>query len=185
MLYRVFAFDSADPAATAEPFAVPRARQGGGRHDNPDLYTALYASRDAISAVAEFLQPFRGRTIANAAFTRPDGRAMTLATIDDATLPPLVDLDDPAVLVAIGHRPSAVATSVRTTTQRLALDQFQRRAVGISWWSTLEAGWTNVTLFDERLPGALPVVTLDRLHVGHASVVAAADRLSVGLRRRG
>jgi hypothetical protein len=182
VLYRVFAFDWTDAAARAEPLAIPRQRQGSGRHDNPDFYTALYVAREPVSAVAEFLQAFRGQTIGAGAFDRSDGRAMTLATLADEALPALVDLDDPATLVQIGRRPSAIATGVRATTQRMALDRFENDAAGLSWWSTLEASWTNVTLFDVRLPAMLEVVEIDRLHVAHAVVIAAAERLSVGLR---
>ena len=182
VLWRVFPFDWDDPTARPEPWSVRRDRQGGGRHDNPDLYTALYAARDPASAVAEFLQPFRGRVIGPAAFVRPDGRVRTLAALDDSALPPLVDLDEPTTLVRIGWRPSAIATGVRTTTQRLALERFRDAAVGLSWWSTLEAGWTNVTLFDVRVESLPEVIDMERLGLEQPAVVAAAERLSVGLR---
>ena len=184
MLWRVFPFDWEDPAARPQPLAVDRDRQGGGRHDNPDHYGALYLSREPISAVAEFLQAFRGRTIGDQAFARPDGRHITLASLDEGGLPPLVDLDDPSVLVRIGRRPSEVATAVRETTQRLALELFMAEAAGLSWWSTLEAAWTNVTLFDVRIPRLPDVVSVERLGVDHEVVSAAAERLGVTLVRR-
>jgi hypothetical protein len=94
----------------------------------------------------------------------------------------LVELDDPQVLVAIGRRPSEVATGHRPITQALALARFQAGAVGLSWWSILEAEWTNVTLFDVRLPvGGLPVHGVTPLTTSHSSVIAAADRLGIGL----
>ncbi len=183
MLWRVFPFDWQAPQARPEPLAVARERQGDGRHDNPDHFTALYLAREPISAVAEFLQAFRGQTIDDRAFARPDGRSLTLASLDDAEVAALVDLDDPHVLVAIDRRPSTVATGDRVTTQRLALERFLEGAAGLSWWSTLEARWTNVTLFDVRLPRLPQVINVDRLHARHEVVVAAADRLGVALRR--
>ena len=121
--------------------------------------------------------------IGDGAFVRPDGQIRTLASLDDSTLPPLVDLDDPATLVRIGLRPSSVATGVRAATQRLALERFRDEAVGLSWWSTLEATWTNVTLFDVQLPVRPPVLEIERLTITHPAVVAGAERISVGLRR--
>lgn len=179
MLYRVFPFD---PALDPEPLAVPRSLQGGGRHDNPDHYTALYLSTEPIAAVAERIQAFRGQALDPSDLRLVDGRVWAVAALDDAALPPLIDLDDPRVLVAIDRRPSAVATGHRPTTQRIALERFQAGAVGLSWWSTLEAGWTNVTLFDERLPpGRLPIHGVTPLTTAHSSVIAAADRLGIGL----
>lgn len=185
MLWRVFPFHLEDPAARPQPLAVDRERQGAGRHDNPDVYAALYLSREPVSAVAEFLQAFRGRTIGDRVFARPDGRHITLASLDEGGLPRLVDLDDPSVLVRIGWRPSEVATAVRQTMQRLALELFRAEAAGLSWWSTLEAAWTNVTLFDVRIPRLPDVVGVERLGVEHEVVNAAADRLGVTLIRGG
>ncbi len=178
MLFRVFGWL---PDATPDPLRVPRDRQGAGRHDDPDRYTAWYLAREAVSAVAEAIQGFRGQELIAAALIRPDGARRALATLDDAAVPPLLDLDDPAVLVERHLRPSGVATGVRRTTQRLAASAFDDGAVGLSWWSALEASWTNVTLFAERLDGPPPVVDAVALTLDHPAVVEAADRLGVRL----
>ena len=125
--------------------------RAAGRHDNPDHYTALYLAREPISAVAERIQGFRGQRLTEGVFTRPDGRVEALAEIDDTGWPELVDLDDPEVLAARRIRPSRVATGDRPMTQGLALELFLGGATGLAWWSTLEAAWTNVTVFEERL----------------------------------
>jgi RES domain-containing protein len=178
-LYRVFPLA---PRRLPRPLDVPRTRQGANRHDNPDRYTALYLARDPISAVAEAIQGFRGRTLTDADLERADGRRLALAALDDADLPSLIDLDDPSVLVARGWRPSRVATRRRSTTQALAAALFDDGAIGCAWWSTLEAEWTNVTLFGERI-GRLPLAgPAEPLSVGHPAVVAAAEHLGVGLR---
>jgi hypothetical protein len=178
VLFRVFGWL---PDTPPEPLRVPRDRQGGGRHDDPDRYTALYLAREAVGAVAEAIQAFRGQELSAAALVRPDGARRSLATIDDAGLPPLLDLDDPSVLVARGLRPSGVATGQRRVTQRIARDTYERGAPGLSWWSTLEASWTNVTLFAERLERLPPLVEATPLSLDHPALVEAAERLGVRL----
>lgn len=178
MLFRVFGWS---PDTPADPFRVPRTRQGGGRHDDPERYTALYLAREAVGAVAEAIQAFRGQELTAAAFVRPDGTRRSLAVVDDTALPPLVDLDDPAVLVERGLRPSGVATALRRVTQRIAGDAFDDGATGLSWWSTLEASWTNVTLFRERLAVLPNVVEAAPLTVDLPAVVEAAERLGIRL----
>lgn len=181
MLYRVFA---QLPDRRPDPFAVPRRFQGGGRHDNPDHYTALYLAREPISAVAERIQGFRGQRLVEGVFTRPDGRVDVLAQVDDAGWPELIDLDDPRVLAARAIRPSRVATGDRPTTQHLALDLFLGGATGLAWWSTLEASWTNVTIFQERLaPGLRRVVSTEPLTTVHPIVRDAAEHLLIDIAR--
>jgi hypothetical protein len=178
VLFRVFGWP---PDTPPEPLRVPRDRQGGGRHDDPDRYTALYLAREPVGAVAEAIQVFRGQELTAEALVRPDGSRRSLATIDDAAIPALVDLDDPRVLVARRLRPSSVATGIRRLTQRIAGDAYDGGAVGLSWWSTLESSWTNVTLFDERLAGRPPLVEAVPLTLDHPAVVEAAERLGVRL----
>ena len=91
-LYRVFPWA---PRRFVRPLDVPRSRQGANRHDNPDLYTALYLAREPDGAIAEAIQGFRGRTLTDRDLERADGRRLALATLDDGEVPPLVDLDDP------------------------------------------------------------------------------------------
>jgi len=182
VLYRVFPHVA---GTEPRPLAVPRAAQGAGRHDNPDHYLALYLARDPVAAVAERIQAFRGQELADGDLRRAGGAVLTLAAIDDSGLTPaLVDLDDPAILVRDRLRPSLVASLDRARTQRMALGYFERDAVGLSWWSTLRADWTNVTLFDVRVgPGALTVGALVTLTVVEPVVVEAAARIGVNLPR--
>ena len=160
---------------------MPRDRQGGGRHDDPERYTALYLAREAVGAVAEAIQAFRGQELSAATLIRPDGSRRALATLDDTGLPGLVDLDDPRVLTARRLRPSRVATGVRRITQRIAADAFDDGAIGLAWWSTLESSWTNVTLFRERLEASPPLVDTVVLTLDHPALVEAAERLGVRL----
>ena len=179
-LYRVFPYA---PRRLVRPLDVPRERQGANRHDNPDRYTALYLAREPVSAIAEAIQAFRGRTLADRDLERADGRRLALAALDDSDVPPLVDLDDPAVLVARGWRPSQVATRHRSTTQAIARTLFDDGAAGCSWWSALEASWTNVTLFGGRAGRLGLAAAVEPLSVEHPGVVTAAERLGVTLGR--
>jgi len=77
-------------------------------------------------------------------------------------------------------RPSHVATLRRAVTQAVAAAVFQEGAGGFEWWSTLDAEWTNVTLFYEK---ALPLATLagspKRLSVRLPEVREGAERLGI------
>ena len=98
-------------------------------------------------------------------------------------VPPLVDLDDPAVLVARGWRPSQVATRHRATTQSIARTLFDDGAVGCSWWSALDASWTNVTLFGSRGGRLALEAPTEPLTIAHPWLIVAAERLGIALAR--
>ena len=188
MLYRVFrALEGAASTARGGALFVPRERQGAGRHDSPGRYGAFYAARSAEAAVAETIQAFRGRDLAPDDLELADGSRLTLAKYDDSAVASLTDLDEPAVLLEEGWRPSAVASRDRTTTQAMAVRAFESGALGLSWWSTLDAAWTNVTLFAERTIGVGAVVVdgpAEPLSSRHPALVAAADHLAIPLVRR-
>lgn len=183
MLYRFFPWD---PAAVASSLGGalfnPRAQQGKGRHDNPDLYGALYVARVEVSAVAEWLAGFRGQTLGSDDFARTDGRRWALVGLGDAALGGIVDLDDPEELAARRIRPSRVATRTRATTQEVASGLFAEGVPGFGWWSTLEASWPNMTLFAERVLDALSVADGPReIGVDDPVVRAAAAAIGVTL----
>ena len=190
MLYRVFrALEGVPVDARGGPLYVPRERQGAGRHDSPTRFGAFYAARTPEAAVAESIQVFRGRDLTDEDLEYADGSRLTLATLDDTALGELLDLDDPAVLVHEAWRPSGVAGRDRSVTQGMAVRAFDAGALGLSWWSTLDAAWTNVTLFAERTLET-DMVTVEgvpeKLTTKHLAVVAAAAHLviPVATRRR-
>lgn len=180
-LWRVLPWD---PSATAgEPGGAlwaPRALQGTGRHDAPDLYGCLYLSEAAVSAVAEMLAPFRGTGDLQPELLVRAGRPLALAELELDAHAVLVDFDDPAVLTAETLRPSIVATGRREITQAYAVRQFERHpdAAGLRWWSTLEASWIHVTLFDRALD-AVSVRGVRILAVDDEAVTIAATRLGL------
>ena len=188
MLYRVFrALDGVAASARGGPLFVPRDRQGAGRHDDHERFGAFYAARSPVAAVAESIQAFRGRDLSPDDMELADGSRLTLATFDDSALESLMDLDEPAVLVEEGWRPSGVASRDRAVTQAMAVRAFEAGALGLSWWSTLDSAWTNVTLFAERTLEAGMVVLEgppEPLALKHPALVAAADHLAIPLSRR-
>ena len=185
VLYRVFPLlPGAAPTEPGGALFVPRVLQGLGRHDGPDRYGALYASTVPGSAAAERIQAFRGRVLRDDHLRRPDGSRLALVRIDDGGLDGSIDLDEPRELARRRLRPSRVATGDRTVTQRVAVDLFEEGIPGFAWWSTIEASWSNVTLFAER---AVPSLRVDGdpepLTLRSPSVREAAD--AVGIRLAG
>lgn len=182
MLYRAFpATPGAGPTDEGGALFVPRLDQGRGRHDNPDTYGALYLSRVPQSPIAEVLRDYVARGIAPRPLLR-EGSPLRLAVVDDAEIE-LVDLDDPRSLAARELRPSGVATHDREATQPLARGLYDEGAPGFEWWSTIEASWINVTLFEERVVGRLALVDEpEPLTIDHPAVQAAADAVGVFLR---
>jgi hypothetical protein len=165
ILYRIF---PRDPRAADDepggPLFWPRGLQGHGRHDNPDLYTCIYASEEPISPVAEALAPFRGAGELQPEMLEHGGRALALATLALPDEAPLLDLDDPRTLTAEGLRPSRVATRSRSLTQAQASRLFEEHpdAPGLRWWSSLESLWINATVFDRAAP-MLALEAVERL----------------------
>ncbi|HEV2856971.1 MAG TPA: RES family NAD+ phosphorylase [Solirubrobacterales bacterium] len=158
----------------------PRLQQGGGRHDNPDLYGCLYVAEDPVSAVAELLAPFRGTGKLLPSMLIRYGEPLSLAALDLDDGITVVDLDDPATLLATGLRPSQVATRHRQLTQRQAAEVYEAHpnAFGLRWWSTLESSWINWTIFD-RAARSLEVAATEELTVDHPVVHEAADLLGL------
>jgi hypothetical protein len=84
----------------------------------------------------------------------------------------LVNLDDPSQLASRQLRPSQVATLRRAVSQRMSASTFDEGAAGLLWWSTLDAEWTNATLFHSgarKGSGAMDRKAPDK-SVGHLTV---------------
>jgi hypothetical protein len=134
-----------------------------------------------VSAVAEALAAFRGTGHLTASMLEHLGRPLALAELalpDDSIV---VDLDDPEILLAEDLRPSRVATRARSITQQLATDLYRAHpeALALRWWSTLEASWINLSLFD-RATSSLAVTEVAELRIDDAVVRDAAALLGLG-----
>ena len=150
-LYRVFPY--LESARTREPgsaFYVPP--QGGGRLDNPAMYSVFYASSAAAGAIAEAFgrlpewtpavlegsPALRGSTRALARFELPD---------DD----PICDLDDPSTLIRLRLRPSDVVSRDYDGTRAWAQRIFEQgNWIGVRCWSYYDPRWASFGLWDIR-----------------------------------
>lgn len=180
-LYRCFAWRAAARDDQPDgPLWFPRMFQGEGRHDNPDVYGCLYVSDRPESCIAEQLAAFRGQRLTAAMLKRRD-LPLALAQLEIRGSATLLDLDDPSVLLRERLRPSQIATRRRSVTQPQALALYRRhpRAAGLRWWSTWEARWANVTVFDRAAAG-LRAIEVTELTLDHPALLDAAE--SFGLR---
>ena len=182
ILHRCLAWNER-AAADAPDGAVwfPRPYQGEGRHDNPAVYGCIYLSEQPLSCVVEQLARFRGQKL-TPSLLRRRGLPLALAELELSDDAELLDLDEPAVLRRERLRPSRVATRERAVTQpqALALHEKHAEAAGLRWWSTFEAQWLNVTLFD-RVGPALQLLSVRALDVADDEIAAAADVLGLRL----
>ena len=176
ILHRCFAWNErAGDAGPDGPLWFPRPFQGEGRHDNPPHYGCLYLSLSPLSTIVEQLARFRGQRLLPSLLRRR-GLPLALADLDLDDTAALLDLDDPVVLRRERLRPSRIATRDRTLTQpqALAIHDRHRTAAGLRWWSTYEATWINVTLFD-RAASKIRVQSVRTLTVEDDAVREAAD----------
>ena len=183
ILYRCFAWNAAAGDTSRDgPLWCPREFQGEGRHDNPDLYGCLYLADRAVSAIVEQLARFRGQRL-SAALLRRRGLPLGLAELELSDGAELIDLDDPAVLRRERLRPSAVATRDRGITQPQARRLHARHSAsaGLRWWSTYEAQWMHVTLFDRAIRD-LSLRRVRALTVEDPDVAGAAERFGMHVR---
>jgi hypothetical protein len=149
--------------------------QGEGRHDNPDTYGCLYLADRAVSCVVEQLAAFRGQRLI-ASLLRRRGLPLALAQIEVHDGATLLDLDDPVVLRRERLRPSRVATRHRSVTQPQALALYGAHpdVAGLRWWSSWEALWANVTVFDRASP-SLRLADVHELTLEDPTVLEAAE----------
>ena len=176
ILHRCFAWNAnARDDAPDGPLWFPRMYQGEGRHDNPDAYGCLYLADRPVSCVVEQIAAFRGQRL-TASILRRRGLPLALATIELDDRMTLIDLDDPATLRRERLRPSRVATRQRAVTQPQALDLYRRHpdTAGLQWWSTWEALWVNVTIFDRASPN-LRLRGIEALTLDAAPLTEAAE----------
>lgn len=183
ILYRCFAWDAGAGADERDgPLWCPREFQGEGRHDNPETYGCLYLADRAVSAIVEQLARFRGQRL-SPALLRRRGLPLGLAELELKDTVSLIDLDDPSTLKRERLRPSIVATRDRALTQpqARALHAKYRTHGGLRWWSTYEALWMHVTLFDRAIPN-LAVRGVRALTVEDPDVASAAERFGMHVR---
>jgi len=131
--------------------------------------------------VVEALAPFRASGNLSDSMLVRSGSRLGLSEIDADV--DVLDLDDPAVLRRERLRPSRVATRYRDVTQPVAAALYEKHAgVGaLAWWSTLEASWQNVTVFD-RAARRLKLRSTQVLTLDHPVVREAGEFLGLRVR---
>jgi hypothetical protein len=129
--------------------------------------------------VAELLMVFRTQPLL-AQYLAAEGFPYALASIDDSAVDGLLDLDDPRSLVGRSLRPSSVATRNRKLTRPMARAIYEEGVPGFEWWSTIEASWINVTLFEDRVVDRLTLAAEpEPLTLDHPAVREAAEAVGV------
>jgi len=156
-LWRVFPWDdAARPGERFSPAHVPTP-SGRGRFDLPlDRSPVLYLAETPDHALAELLQPWRGRPLQPAHFEH-GGCPLSLVEVHVGEDMPrgVMDLCDPDVLARAQVAPDVVASRHRHLTQPVAAAAWDAGHCGLRWWSTFWGDWHTVVLFVERLGPSL------------------------------
>jgi hypothetical protein len=175
-LYRVFPYlAAAAPGEPGSPLYLPP--QGGGRLDNPDLYSVFYAGSAEAGAVAEAFGRFPEWTraiLAGSPALPGSARALAAYRLYDGAS--VCDLDDAVQLAALGLRPSDVVSRDYARTREWARRLFREgRWSGVRWWSYYDPRWASLGIWDAA---ALSLVTLRVLTLDDPAVIEAARTIA-------
>jgi hypothetical protein len=134
------------------------------------LYRELYVADAATGAIA---QAFGRIAIWNGEMLRrPSGEALSLASYDDGDRVTVCDLDDPAMLLSLGLRPSNVVSRDRTITRDWSRRIYQTRSYsGISWWSSYDPQWRSFGIWSTS---SLSLADIRELSLSDADLLEAA-----------
>ncbi|HXM40199.1 MAG TPA: RES domain-containing protein [Bryobacteraceae bacterium] len=126
--------------------------QGGGRIDNPGIYSVLYLSDAAAGAIAEAFGRFPEWTpaILEGSPSLP-GSIPAIARYRLAEDAPICNLDDPKQLLALGLRPSDIVGRDYTRSRAWARRIYaQNRWSGVRWWSYYDPAWSSFGLWEVK-----------------------------------
>lgn len=187
-LWRVFPWDrDAAEGAPFSPSFVPEPT-GRGRFDLPPrLSPVLYLAESPEHAVAEFLHPWRGRSIDDRHLIRAGRRLAAVEVRWHASAADVVDLCDRAVLTRLAVPPDRIASRHRVVTQPIAQRVWEDGAAGLRWWSRFWGDWHTAVVFTGRasVAGSRADVRFggpEPLQLDSPAVVEAADLLGIGRR---
>jgi hypothetical protein len=152
-------------------------RQGGGRLDNPELYSVLYLSDAAAGAIAEAFGRFPEWTpavLAGSPSLPGSTRAIARYGLSDEAQ--LCDLDDPEQLKRLRLRPSEVVSRDYGRTRSWARRIYeQRQWIGVRWWSYYDPRWASVGLWDI---GRLKVEDVRSLRLDEPALIEASRTIA-------
>ena len=126
--------------------------RGGGRLDNPGLYSALYLSDAASGAIAEAFGRFAewSPSILEGSPSLP-GSSRAVARFQLADDAMVCNLDDAGQLEALRLRPSDVVTRDYVRSRAWARRIYeQRKWIGARWWSYYDPQWASFGLWNTR-----------------------------------
>ena len=175
-LFRVFPYlPKARPNEPGGALYIPR--QGGGRLDNPDLFSVFYASDAEAGAIAEAFGRFPewSPSILEGSPALPGSvRAIAQYRIDAAAR--ICDLDDPGQLAALGLRPSDVISRDYARTRQWAARLFREgRWAGVRWWSYYDPRWATFGLWRTEV---ISLAGVRVLRLTDAGIVDAARTIA-------
>jgi hypothetical protein len=175
-LYRVFPYVAT--AAEDEPGgAIYVPPQGGGRLDNPGNYSILYLSDAPAGAIAEAFGRFPewNAAILEGTPSLP-GSARAIARFhlpDDAAV---CNLDDPAVLQAMGLRPSDIVSRDYSRSRAWVRTIYEQGMwAGVRWWSYYDSQWASFGLWDI---GRLKLEDVKFLRLDEPALLEASRRIA-------
>lgn len=179
-LWRVFPWDpEARDQDRFSPSHVP-APTGRGRFDLPrDVSNVLYVAESPDHAVAEMIQPWRGKRISAAHLVRASlPLALVCLTVDTDGLR-IADLCDPEVLRQTGVEPDRSASRLRDITQPLARKVWDGGFSGLRWWSSFWGDWHTYILFAARMAERISFGEPQPLGIRDLAVSGAAELLGI------
>jgi hypothetical protein len=139
----------------------------------------LYLAESPEHALAEALQPWRGRRI-GALHLRRGGLPLTLVRVHvPAHGVTLADLCEPHVLGALSTAPDEVASRHRAITQPIARRVWAEGFSGLRWWSAFWGDWHGVVLFTERVFNAIRFGEPEEVRLEAGLLVEACDLLGI------
>lgn len=179
-LWRVFPWD---PEARDQDRFSPShvaAPTGRGRFDLPrDVSNVLYVAQSPDHAVAEMIQPWRGKRISAAHLVRASlPLALVCLTVDTDGLR-IADLCDPEVLRQTGVEPDRSASRLRDITQPLARKVWDGGFSGLRWWSSFWGDWHTYILFAARMAERISFGEPQPLGIRDSAVSGAAELLGI------
>lgn len=142
----------------------------------------IYASKAAVSAVAERLQGYRGLTYGESNLYFKN-YTWAIASFELLETTVLLDFTNPKILAKHEVNPLDVATKDRRVSQRLALKIYDQGAAGFLWWSSIEPSWTNASLFESRVLSNIVVEKpIKLLTITMPEMIEAAKKIGVQLK---
>ncbi|HVE47897.1 MAG TPA: RES domain-containing protein [Acidimicrobiales bacterium] len=178
LAYRVFPHHRGASAGEPGHALFIHPDQGLGRWDNVDLYQAIYVSATASGAIGETFAHLSTWSSAMLPFPAIEGAERMLGVYSfDEELHPLLNFDDPKVLLERALRPTEIVIRNRPRTQQIARNVFmEQRWSGVSWWSMHRPQWALTAMWHldgisveeiQPLPGNPALVDAARVLAKH------------------